>query len=121
MKKAISLAAIFVLLMTMCFQVSSKVNASSDSYITMEFNQTIIELDEIITATIKINNIPKFSDQANIRFDPEVLQAVNPESGKPYTDSTTPSIGNLLVDPNYDSFQWAPMIQNGILNVSKTI
>ncbi|NLL06699.1 MAG: S-layer protein [Clostridiaceae bacterium] len=122
MKKAISLAAIFVLLMTMCFQVSSKVNASSDSYITMEFNQTIIELDDIITATIKINNIPKFSGyQANIRFDPEVLQAVNPESGKPYTDSTTPSIGNLLVDPNYDSFQWAAHdLQNGILNVSKT-
>ncbi len=122
MKKAISVAAIFLLLTTMYFQVSSKVSASSDSNITMELNKTTVELDDIITATIKINNIPKFSGyQANIMFDPEVLQAVNPTSGIPYKNSTMPLDGELLENPDYQSFDMTTHdIQKGILNISKS-
>ncbi len=122
MKKAISVAAIFLLLTTMYFQLTSKVSANSDSYITMELNKTTVELDDIITATIKINNIPKFSGyQANIKFDPEVLQAVNPTSLIPYKNSTLPLDGKLLNNPEYQKFDMTTHdLQKGILNISKS-
>lgn len=121
MKKAISLVAVFLLLTTMYFQVFSQVNASGDSYITMEFDKTLVKVDDIITATIKINNIPKFSGcQVNIKFDPEVLQAVNPRTGDAYKTTTIPLAGDLLNNPDYFALpKGAHNLDKGILNISK--
>jgi len=122
MKKATSVAIIFILLTTMYFQIFSQASASSDSFIEMELNKTTVEVNDIITATIKINNIPKFSGlQVNIKFDPEVLQAVDPISGKPYNNSTLPLAGELLNNSEFISFAQATNdLKNGIINISKS-
>jgi len=88
----------------------------------MELDKTTVELNDIITATIKINNIPKFCGfQINIKFDPEILQAVDPISGKPYNNSTLPLAGELLNNSEYLSFGKATNdLENGILNISKS-
>jgi len=123
MKKAISLAVIFLLLTTMCFQVFSQVqvNASGDSYITIEFDKTTVKLGDIITATVVISNIPKFSGyQVNIKFDPEVLQAVNPITGEAYKNTTLPLAGELLNDSDFFAFpQVKHDLDNGVLNIVK--
>ncbi len=121
MKKAISMALVFLLLTTMYFQVFSQVNASGDSYITMEFDKTSVKLDDIITATVEISNIPKFSGcQINIKFDPEVLQAVNPITGDAFKNSTIPLAGELLNNSDYFALpQIDHDLEKGILNISK--
>jgi len=121
MKKAISVATIFLLLMTMHLQLLSQVRASSDSYIELELDKTTVELNDIITATIKINNIRNVSEfQVNIKFDPEVLQAVNPNTGQAYKSTTIPLAGDLLNNPEYNANALATNnLEEGTLNISR--
>jgi hypothetical protein len=90
--------------------------------ISMSFNTTEIHaIGQIICATLEANNIRKLSGfQANLQYDPQILQPVNLE-GKAYTNQTRPENGTLLQNLNYMpvgvSFN---DISNGRLNFSKS-
>jgi hypothetical protein len=122
MKKAISLATIFLLLTTMYLQVFSPVYASNDPYITMDLDKTSVKLDDIITATVRINNISGLSGyQINIKYDPAVLKAVNPITGEEYRNSTAPLAGDLLENEDFNpNTNVSNNISKGVLNAAKS-
>lgn len=122
MKKAISLTTIFLLLTTMYLQVFSPVYASNDPYITMDLDKTSVKSGDIITATVWINNISKFSGyQINIKYDPTVLKAVNPETGDDYGRSTAPLAGDLLQNTEFNpNTHVSNDLTKGVLNVAKS-
>nr|3FNK_A Chain A, Cellulosomal scaffoldin adaptor protein B [Acetivibrio cellulolyticus]3FNK_B Chain B, Cellulosomal scaffoldin adaptor protein B [Acetivibrio cellulolyticus]3FNK_C Chain C, Cellulosomal scaffoldin adaptor protein B [Acetivibrio cellulolyticus] len=92
------------------------------SYITMGYDKNAAEVGEIIKATVKINKITNFSGyQVNIKYDPTVLQAVNPKTGVAYTNSSLPTSGELLVSEDYGPIvQGVHKISEGILNLSRS-
>lgn len=91
-------------------------------YVTITYDKTKAEVGEIIKATVMLNNFQSIVGyQANIKYDPEVLQAVNPSTGEPYTDTTSPTKGELLVNPDYSALPISSNnIKKGILNTSST-
>ncbi len=96
--------------------------ADSDSYITLEFDKTSAKVGEVIKGTLKINNISNFAGyQVNIRYNKDVLQPVNPDTGDPYTETTMPGNATLLLNADYSIF---PIVQHslskGELNFGKT-
>nr|4U3S_A Chain A, Cellulosomal scaffoldin adaptor protein B [Acetivibrio cellulolyticus]4WI0_A Chain A, Cellulosomal scaffoldin adaptor protein B [Acetivibrio cellulolyticus] len=93
-----------------------------ESYITMNFDKNTAEVGQIIKATVKINKITNFSGyQVNIKYDPTVLQAVNPKTGVAYTNSSLPTSGELLVNEDYGPIvQGVHKISEGILNLSRS-
>jgi hypothetical protein len=93
---------------------------TDDSYITIDLDKTDVSVGETIKATVRINNIKNFSGyQLNIKYDPTVLQAVDVGSGVPYTNSTKPQAGDLLLKA-YGPFDLiANKINDGILNIGK--
>ncbi|MEN2775233.1 cohesin domain-containing protein [Acetivibrio clariflavus] len=95
---------------------------TTDSYITMTFDKNSAEAGEIITATLKVNKISNLSGyQVNIKYDPEVLQAVNPNTGRAYTNSTIPTSGELFTSEDYGVLpNAAHNIEKGILNFSRS-
>lgn len=87
----------------------------------MEFDKKFANVGEIVTATIKVDNIDSIAGfQANIVFDPKVLQVVNPDTGDIYTSNTLPTEGNILVNSDYQNFYLASHdLKKGILNFGK--
>ena len=97
------------------------INEKDSSYITMTFDKNKAEVGEIITATLKVNKISDLAGyQVNIKYDPEVLQAVNPATGRAYTNSTIPTKGELFTSEEYGPLATASHdIEAGILNFSR--
>ena len=97
-------------------------NKEDSSYITIDFDKNIAEVGEIITATLKVNKIDNFSGyQVNLKYDPSVLQAVNPITGAAYKNSTIPSKGELLILEDYGPIvNAANNVTNGTLNFSRS-
>ena len=57
------------------------ISEKDSSYITMTFDKNTAEVGEIIKATLKVNKIDNMSGyHVNIKYDPTVLQAVNPSN-----------------------------------------
>ena len=97
-------------------------NEQDSSYITMSFDKNNAEVGEIITATLKVNKIAELAGyQVNIKYDPTVLQAVNPNTGKAYTNITNPLSGELFTSEDYGILSNASNnIDAGILNFSRS-
>ncbi|MFZ5988318.1 MAG: S-layer homology domain-containing protein [Bacillota bacterium] len=98
------------------------VSAEAAPSIELQLDKTAANIGEIIRATIRINNIENFSAyHVNIKYDPTVLQAVNPNTGAAYTDRTMPLDGTLLLNQDYGIVSVATHdITNGILNFAKS-
>lgn len=106
-----------VVLSILCSILFSNVSfADSDSYITLELDKTSAKVGDIINGTLKINNIKNFAGfQVNIRYNKNVLQPVNPDTGEPYTQNTMPGKGDLLQNSNYGLI---PLVSHGLENGS---
>lgn|GEM_PF-2270851 len=89
--------------------------------VSMEIDKKFANVGEIITATIKVDGVDNIAGfQANIIFNPKVLQVVNPDTGEIYNSNTLPTEGDILVDSDYPSFYLASHdLQKGILNFGK--
>ncbi|TYQ16520.1 UNVERIFIED_CONTAM: cohesin domain-containing protein [Acetivibrio alkalicellulosi] len=78
-----------------------KAVTATSGEIAMDLDKTLVEVGDIIKATIRIKDITNFSGyQLNIKYDPEVLEAVNVETGEAYDDSTMPQSGDILANPD---------------------
>lgn len=111
-----------VVLSILCSILFSNVSfADSDSYITLELDKTSAKVGDIINGTLRINNIKNFAGfQVNIRYNQNVLQPVNPDTGEPYTSTTMPGKGDLLQNSNYGLIPLASHgLENGSLNFGR--
>lgn len=124
-KKLLALIFCFILIFAQITQSycssSSPLPNSHDSYITLELDKAKANVGDIIKATVRINGSNILSGyQVNITYDPEVLQPVNPYTGKAYKDNTNPLPGNILVNEAYQPVDYAQNnINNGILNFGR--
>ncbi|ABN54275.1 MAG TPA: Cell surface glycoprotein 2 [Hungateiclostridium thermocellum] len=89
-----------------------------DAHIALELDKTKVKVGDVIVATVKAKNMTSMAGiQVNIKYDPEVLQAIDPATGKPFTKET------LLVDPELlSNREYNPLltavndINSGIIN-----
>jgi hypothetical protein len=90
--------------------------------IKVSFDKTTAKAGEIIKATIKASDFSSISGyQFNLKYDPQVLQAVDFSTGKPYTDSTNPAKGDLLINDSYSIFPTANNnVEEGIINYGRS-
>ncbi|HOM01739.1 MAG TPA: cohesin domain-containing protein [Acetivibrio sp.] len=84
-------------------------------------DKNIAKEGEIITAKIVLNNIANVAGyQVNIKYDPNVLQAVNLDTGKPLENKQMPNGGDVLVNPEYNSLPLvANDVENGVINFGR--
>lgn len=122
MKAKSKLSVILAVMFVFTSLFSSYVFSDSNSSIKIELDKTSAEVGEIIKATVLVENISDFAGyQVNIKYDPTVLEAVNPDTGAAFTDSTYPSNGTILNEPTYGALPIAANnIKQGILNFGKT-
>lgn len=100
---------------------STVIYADSDSYITVEYDKTEAKVGEVIKASVVINNLKDFGGfQVCIRYNPEVFDIIDPESGESYTKTTIPSGGTIMVNPDYSPIPMATNdISNGLINFGR--
>jgi len=116
------LFAIVVLVLVWVSISTVSVFASSDTSIGIELDKSEAKVGDIIKASILVKNAPNFAGfQVTIRYNAEVLQAVNPDNGEAYNKSTVPAIGDLLANTKYSL---VPISANepevGVLNFGRT-
>ncbi|GAE90060.1 hypothetical protein JCM21531_3641 [Acetivibrio straminisolvens JCM 21531] len=127
MKKGISIILVIAMLMVMTssFAMSayptSTLSVTGVGSISLEFDKTTAQVGDIIKAYVKISNIKNFAGfQVNIKYDPAVLQAVNPDTKAPLKATTMPKDGTLLINPEYGAISGVlNKIEEGILNFGK--
>ncbi len=90
-------------------------------YITVSFDKTKAGAGEIIKATVEVGNLESLVGyQFNLKYDADVLQAVDPLTGEPYTDTTAPAPGDLIINPDFDILPLtANKVKDGIINAGK--
>jgi hypothetical protein len=122
MRKNRSFFVLFVSL-CICFNLFTyTAYADSTSSISIELDKTDAKVGETITASIKINNIENFSGyQVNLRYNAEVLEAVNAKTGEKFAEKTLPGDGDLLLNQEYTPIG---IVDNdppaGILNMARS-
>ncbi|OPZ94492.1 MAG: Endo-1,4-beta-xylanase A precursor [Firmicutes bacterium ADurb.Bin419] len=122
MKAKSRLCVILAVLFIFTSLFSNLVFADSTSSIKIELDKTSAEVGDVIKASVVVDNISGFAGyQVNIKYDPSVLQAVNPETGAAFTNSTNPQSGTILNDSTYGALPVASNnILQGVLNFGKT-
>ncbi|ODM27875.1 hypothetical protein A7W90_17585 [Clostridium sp. Bc-iso-3] len=90
--------------------------------ISMVFDKTEAKVGDIITATVRVDNIKNFAGfQVNIKYDPKILEAVDYQTKKAFTKTTMPTGATILINDKYQPVDIsANNIANGILNFGKT-
>ena len=69
----------------------------ADAHIIIKLDKTSAKVGEIIKAYINVSDINDFAAyQLNIKYDPNVLEAVDVNTGEPFGESTAPSNGDIL-------------------------
>jgi hypothetical protein len=120
MKKRItSLLLILLVISASIFTGSAFANSAMN--VELQLDKTEATVGDIIKATVRINNIPNLAGfQINIKYDPEVLQAVDIETKTPFANNTMPAGATLLVNSSYGVLPVASNRTNdGVLNFSK--
>ncbi len=122
MKAKSRLCVILAVLFVFTSLFSNLVFADSTSSIKIELDKTSAEVGDVIKASVVVDNISGFAGyQVNIKYDPSVLEAVNPETGTAFTNSTNPQSGTILNNSTYGALPVASnTISQGILNFGKT-
>jgi len=74
-----------------------------DASVALELDKTKVKVGDIITATIKIENMKNFAGyQLNIKYDPTMLEAIELETGSAIAKRTWPVTGGtVLQSDNY--------------------
>lgn len=98
---------------------SSQSNGSS---IKLEFDKDNAQVGDIINGVLKIQNIKEFSGyQVSLKYDPQVLQPVNPETGNAYSKKSIPLKGDILNNSDYGIYPSGEHdLEKGILNFGKS-
>ncbi|MCX7746697.1 MAG: S-layer homology domain-containing protein [Clostridia bacterium] len=122
-KKMIAFILTALILLTNVFTGTSLVFAApnpDDHYITIEMDRYFADVGDIIKASVKVNKIDGLSQafQINIKYDPNVLQPVNPNTGAAYTNTTKPLDGDIFKDADLTTV--THNLNNGILNFGKS-
>ncbi|WP_051411215.1 cohesin domain-containing protein [Acetivibrio clariflavus] len=78
-------------------------------------------MGDVIIASVRVNDIKNLSGyQVNIKYDTDVLKAVNPITKEAYTNNSLPLDGEILINDEYSIFSKAESnVNEGILNFSK--
>ncbi len=115
-KRKIVLILLFSILTTMFF--TNTLYADNQPSISIEFDKTKASVGETIKAFVKINNIENFGGyQVCLRYNPEVLQAVDADTGTPLGDKTPPTKGDVLQNKDFSPVGLTTnVIKDGILN-----
>lgn len=96
--------------------------ANEENHLSLELDRDKAQVGEIILAKVKahgIDNLVGF--QVNIKYDPEILEAVNPDTGVPMGTRTMPKDGDILVNEKYSVITMASnKVEEGILNFGKS-
>ncbi len=96
--------------------------AGSNSYISMELDKTNAKEGEFVKATIKVNDIDYYRGyQVNIKYDPEVLAAINLNTYEDLKNYDKPKDGTVLLLADYSPVSIASHdFNNGILNFGRS-
>ncbi|HEY9060185.1 MAG TPA: cohesin domain-containing protein [Pseudobacteroides sp.] len=115
-KRKIALFLSLSILMGILF--TSTLYADNQSTISLEFDKTKASVGEVIKASLKINNIKNFGGyEVRLRYNPEVLQAIDVNTGSPLEDKTPPAKGDLLQNATFSPFGLTnSVIKDGILD-----
>ena len=91
-------------------------------YLSLEFDKDKAQVGEIVVAKVNLYNVDNVAGfQVNVKYDPEILQPVNPDTGQPMERKTMPKNGDLLVNSEYGAIAIAEnKIEEGIINFGKT-
>ena len=114
--------SIFLVLLLIITAISTNFTfADSASYVTIELDRTEASVGDIIKATIVVNNIPNLAGfQVNIKFDPEVLEAVEADKVTPFARNTNPQEGTIIVNSAYGAIPTAShSLSEGIINFGR--
>jgi hypothetical protein len=97
---------------------TSTLYADNQPSISIEFDKTKASVGEIIKASLKINNIKNFGGyEVRLRYNPEVLQALDASTGEPLEDKTPPTKGDILQNSSFSPFGLTnSVIKDGILD-----
>ncbi len=97
-------------------------DVNDNGVITLDLDKTSASVGDIITATVKVNKMNNLAGyQVNLKYDPEVLQAVNPITGVAYGQTTNPLAGGLLNNSDYGVIAAASHdFRAGILNFARS-
>lgn len=92
------------------------------SCIKLDLDKTTASVGDIISATLKVEGMADLAGyQVNLKYDPAVLQPVNPATGVAYAKSTNPTAGDLLNNSDYGVLPMASHdLEAGILNFSRS-
>ncbi|MDP4181886.1 MAG: stalk domain-containing protein [Bacillota bacterium] len=91
--------------------------------ITIAFDKNKAEVGDIVKANVEVNNIPGFTGfQVNIKYDPDVLQPIDPTTNKPYTTTTLPEDGTILLNEKFSPVKMPAGndLDKGIINYGMT-
>lgn len=94
----------------------------SDGSIEIKLDKTTAVVGDIIQAVVRIDNINTISSyQVNIKYDPAMLQPINPDTGKVFQEDTMPGKGTVITNDNFGVVSVAVNdLSQGILNFSKS-
>ncbi|MDP4180301.1 MAG: cohesin domain-containing protein [Bacillota bacterium] len=103
--KAITLMLIIAILASLFIAIPTmNVSAASSGSFTLSVDKTIATQGDVITATLSIKNITNFAGyQANLKYDPSVLQPIIPFGTDflPYGNLTPVEPGELLANSKF--------------------
>ena len=122
MKHSKILSLMLSILLVLSFVPMNFAYADADPYIKIELDKTKADLGEIITATIKVNDITNFGGyQVNIKYDPAKLQAIDLKNNKPFDTDSLPANGTILANEEFGILRVpANDIDSGIINFGGT-
>ncbi|GAE90058.1 cohesin domain-containing protein [Acetivibrio straminisolvens] len=92
-----------------------------DSSIRIVMDKSTAKEGEIITAKIVLDNVANVAGyQVNIKYDPNVLQAIDLDTGKPLSNKQMPKSGDILVNSDYNVLPLVSSnVEQGIINFGK--
>jgi hypothetical protein len=95
---------------------------ASDGSIEIELDKNSAKVGDTIKAVVKVNNINCISGyQVNIKYDPDLLQPINPDTGKAFSADTMPGKGTVIANEDFGLVSVAVNdLSKGIINFSKS-
>jgi len=95
---------------------------SQKGKILLELDKTEASFGDIVTATLRADGIDNLAGfQVNIKYDPKVLQPVNPVTRESYNSNTNPEEGDIIVNSEFEPVSFALHdLKSGILNFSRS-
>jgi len=114
------LMAVLLTTLLLFGSVFSNTSLAAAPSISVTLDKTTASVGDIVTATINVNGIQNFAGyQANLKYDPAVLQPVY-DDGTAYDSSSVPDSGTLLTKRYSPTDMATNDLANGILTFGRT-